>query len=237
MRCTKIVGGLLAFAREHKPERRMVSVNDVIMESYKLKEYELRVDNIDFELELSSDIPATSADPHQIQQVFINLINNAYDALKEKSRGILNIRSYKKDETILIELENNGSGIPKENINRIYDPFFTTKKVGEGTGLGLSIIYGIINEHNGKMYVESEIDKGTKFTIELPILKEVVEIDEVEIERPKKPEGTISVLVVEDEDSLRNYISETLSIESYVVETASSGEKAVELLKRVSMML
>ncbi len=232
MRCAKIVGGLLAFAREHKPERRMINVNDVIVESCKLREYELRVDNVDIELDLFDNIAETSADPSQLQQVFINLINNAHDALKEKSGGVLNIRSYKRDETILIEFEDNGPGIPKENINKIFDPFFTTKEMGKGTGLGLSIIYGIINEHGGKMNVEGGIDKGAKFTIELPIEKEAAEIDKVEMERPKKPEGAISVLVVEDEESLREVISEALSNEGYVVQTANSGDKAIELLKR-----
>ena len=231
IRCTKIVGGLLDFAREHKPERRMISVNDVIMESYKLREYELRVDDVDIKLDLSEDIPKTYADPYQLQQVFTNLINNAHDALLEKSGGILNIRSYRRDKKILIEFEDSGPGIPKKYIRKIFDPFFTTKEVGKGTGLGLSVAYGIINEHDGRIDIESKTDRGTKFTVEFPIVKGVVERKEIEIERPKRPEGTKTVLVVEDEESLRDFISLVLSDEGYVVETVGRGEDAIELLK------
>jgi two-component system NtrC family sensor kinase len=199
-----------------------------------LREYELRMDNIQFELDLSEKMEETSADPYQLQQVFINMINNAHNALKEKKGGNLNIKSYNRDDKILVEIEDNGPGIPDENIRKIFDPFFTTKEVGEGTGLGLSIVYGIIKKHGGTIYVDSNLDRGTKFTIELPVVKDFVKEEKAEIERPKKPEGVKSVLVVEDEASLRDYVSEALLLGGYTVETCGGGEEAIKLLRENS---
>ena len=170
IRSSKIVGGLLAFAREHKPERSMVNLNSTILESVKLKEYDLKVNNIDLKLSLADNLPETSADPYQIQQVFINLINNARDALvTDQGAGTLTIRTYDADSNIMIEFEDNGPGIPDEIINKIFEPFFTTKETGKGTGLGLSMAYGIIREHGGTISVESKPGKGARFTVSVPI--------------------------------------------------------------------
>ena len=169
-RAAKIVSGLLTFAREHKQERKMVNINDIIRESYKLREYNLKVSNIELRLSLAGDLPPTYADPYQLQQVFTNIINNACDALRDKNGGTLATRSARKGETLLIEFEDDGPGIAKKNIKKIFDPFFTTKEVGKGTGLGLSMSYGIIEEHGGKIDVESEPGKGTKFTVSIPIV-------------------------------------------------------------------
>lgn len=232
IRSSKIIGGLLSFAREHKSERKMIDINNIIRESCKLREYELRMDNIQFDLDLSDKVEETSADPYQLQQVFVNIINNSHNALKSKKGGRLVIRSYERNDKIFVEIEDNGPGIPKENIKKVFDPFFTTKEVGEGTGLGLSIVYGIIKKHGGTIYVDSNVDKGTKVTIELPVIKDFSEEEKVETGRPKKPEGVKSVLVVEDEDSLREYVSEALLIGGYTVETCSGGEEAIKLLNK-----
>jgi two-component system NtrC family sensor kinase len=132
-RSTKIVGGLLAFARTTRPERVLVNVNDMIREVHSLIEYELRVNNVSIELYLDPDIPITSLDPGQIQQVFIILITNAHHALAEQGGGNLSIRSYRREDRIFIEFADNGPGIAPENLKRIFDPFFSTKEVGKGT--------------------------------------------------------------------------------------------------------
>ncbi|MBN1572768.1 MAG: PAS domain S-box protein [Deltaproteobacteria bacterium] len=232
IRSSKIVGGLLAFAREHKSEKKMVAINDIIFESYRLREYELRVDDVKMNLNLSEDIPKTSADPYQLQQVFINMINNAHDALVEKNGGTLDIFTLHKGDRIVIEFKDDGIGIPKEHLKKIFDPFFTTKEVGKGTGLGMSIVYGIITDHNGTIDVESEVGKGTKFIIQLPITQEIIREEEEEYTKAvEKPEGKIRVLVVEDEESLRDFLVEALEVEGYIVEMAKSGEEAIELIK------
>ena len=169
IRSSKIVAGLLAFAREHKPERKMTNINDILTETIKLREYDLKVSNIGVHVSLSDDLPQTFADPYQLQQVFINLVNNARDALAGRESAALAVRTYRRDDAVLIEFDDNGPGIADESIKKIFDPFFTTKEVGKGTGLGLSMAYGIIKEHDGTISVESKPGKGAKFVVTLPI--------------------------------------------------------------------
>jgi two-component system NtrC family sensor kinase len=175
-------------------------------------------------------MPKTFADPYQLQQVFINMINNAFDAMKDGDGGSFLIKSFQQDTKIVIQFVDDGPGISGEYIGKIFDPFFTTKEVGQGTGLGLSIVYGIIEEHGGDSFVESSVGKGTIFTIELPIIEEEETPDEVKIARPKKPDKTYSILVVEDEDSMRTFVSEALRMEGYDVETCRNGEEAIDMI-------
>ncbi len=230
-RSAKIVGGLLAFAREHRPERMMTDINEILTESLKLREYDLRVSNIDVRTSFADDLPENFVDPYQLQQVFINLINNARDALAGQEQAALVIRSYREDSLILVEFEDNGPGIPNDLINRIFDPFFTTKDVGKGTGLGLSMAYGIIHEHNGTIEVHSKPGKGSKFTITLPLIEGGKTVREEIRAHIQAPPGAKGVLVVEDEASLRNLLSDALAEAGFLLETASTGEEAVSLLE------
>ncbi|MEA3345123.1 MAG: HAMP domain-containing sensor histidine kinase, partial [Chloroflexota bacterium] len=108
-------------------------------------------------------------DPNQMQQVFLNLINNAqYFMAQAHGGGTLTIRSQSGDDKIRVEVEDTGPGIPEENLDKIFDPFFTTKEVGEGTGLGLSVSYGIVRDHGGRIWAESE-GQGSTFIVELPV--------------------------------------------------------------------
>ncbi|MBN1574636.1 MAG: PAS domain S-box protein [Deltaproteobacteria bacterium] len=230
IRSSKIVGGLLAFAREHKPERKTININDVLMESIKLREYDLKVSNVDIRTSLSRDLPQTYADPYQLQQVFINLINNARDAIEEQDQGVLSISSYRENDNIVLEFEDTGPGIPEELVNRIFDPFFTTKEAGKGTGLGLSMAYGIIKEHNGTISVESKPGIGTKFIISIPIVKNARPIMD-EVKAPiKAPDGVKSILIVEDEASLRDLLYNALTETGYSVEITSTGDEALDIL-------
>ncbi len=235
IRSSKIVGGLLAFAREHTPERSMVNLNSIILESVKLKEYDLKVNNIDLELSLADNLPETSADPYQIQQVFINLINNARDALvTDQGAGTLTIRTYDADGTIMIEFEDTGPGIPDEIINKIFEPFFTTKETGKGTGLGLSMAYGIIGEHGGTISVVNKPGKGARFTVSVPITsaEEAAVAERVYPPGEQRPHVSTSILVVEDEDNLAQLISEALSDEGYHVTCCNNGKTAIEKLQK-----
>ncbi len=233
IRSSKIVGGLLAFAREHKPERKMVNINNTLMEALKLREYDLKVSNISVGTLFSEDLSETYADAYQLHQVFINIINNARDALADREKAALIIRTYRKDNAILIEFEDNGPGIDKELVKKIFDPFFTTKEVGKGTGLGLSMAYGIIKEHGGTISAESEPGKGTKFIVTLPMTEEREEEKGEEVKTPVKvPKGVKTVLVVEDEESLRNLLEESLTEGGFFIEAASSGEEAIRLIEK-----
>jgi len=171
IRCTKIIAGLLSFARERRPERRMIDINAVVAESLQLRDYDMAVNNVRVDVNLAGDLPRTSADPFQLQQVFINLINNSHDALKEKGGGTLSIRSFARGNAVHVEFADDGPGIAPGDLTRVFDPFFTTKDVGKGTGLGLSIAYGIINEHGGTIDVESPPGSGAKFEVVIPLVK------------------------------------------------------------------
>ena len=169
-RAIRIVRNLLSFTREHMPETMLVSLNDVIDQVLELRAYELKVSNIELRKDIQADLPEISADPHQLQQVFLNLVINAEQAMTAANgRGVLSITAQQVGEAIHVVVADDGPGIPHEHISQIFDPFFTTKEVGKGTGLGLSVCYGIVKEHGGEMHVESEEGKGTTFTVELPL--------------------------------------------------------------------
>jgi PAS domain S-box-containing protein len=234
IRSSKIVAGLLAFAREHKPERSMVNINTVVMESMKLREYDLKVNSIGVKVTLREDLPETFADPFQIQQVFINIISNARDELAGRDRSALAIKTDRKDSSIIVEFTDNGPGIPDALLKKIFDPFFTTKDIGKGTGLGLSIAYGIIKEHGGTISVESKPEKGTKFIVVLPITNRGKPVPG-DVVRPVEPaRHTATLLVVDDEESVRELLAEALSEGGYRAETASNGEEAMGLLGKRS---
>jgi two-component system NtrC family sensor kinase len=131
----------------------------------------MKVNNIELSLELDPYLPQTMADFYQMQQVFVNITNNAEQAMTEAyMKGKLCVETKKVGEMIQITFTDNGPGIPEENLKRIFDPFFTTKEVGKGTGLGLSICYGIIREHNGHIYARSKYGEGATFVVEIPII-------------------------------------------------------------------
>ncbi len=232
-RAAKIITGMLTFARNHKQERRMTSINEIIMESYKLREYNLKVSNIDVRLSLAGDLPPTYADPYQLQQVFTNIINNAQDALSGKRGGSLAIRSYLKYGALVIELEDDGPGIAEEDLKRIFDPFFTTKEVGKGTGLGLSMAYGIIEEHGGRIDVESAPGRGAKFIVSIPVVGSRRKEKEVVIGKKTELTGK-RILIVDDEEHIRGLLSAVLSANGHIVKTSSSGQEALALIEKES---
>jgi PAS domain S-box-containing protein len=166
-RTHRIVQNLLSFARQHKPERMPVQINQALEETLALRDYDLRMHNIRVHLDLAEKLPVTSADPHQLQQVFLNMVNNAVDAILEHStEGDLWVRTALDGGRICIEFTDSGPGV--KDASRVFDPFYTTKPVGKGTGLGLSICYGIITEHGGTIQVRNVPTRGASFTIELP---------------------------------------------------------------------
>lgn len=231
-RAARIVSGLLTFAREHTPERRMINVNDVILEAHRLREYSLRVSNIATRLSLSDNLPPTFIDPYQLQQVFANIINNARDALMEKGGGTLLIRTSCSDAKLHVEFTDDGPGIAPENIRKIFDPFFTTKDIGKGTGLGLSIAYGIIEEHDGKIEIDSQPGRGSTFTVELPVIDRAQSAVNTEPPAVTAVEKGKSVLIVDDEKEVLEFLSRALTQSGYAVETALAAEDAIVLMNR-----
>ena len=175
-RARKVIHRLLGFARRMEPVRERVDVNAALDDTVGLLGNESRYRNIDIETDLQPELPKIMSDSSQLQQVFLNIINNAIDAAgsaagADRKKGNIRIRTaaLPKGNEILIEIADNGPGIPKEHVNKIFDPFFTTKEIGKGTGLGLSIVYSIIEKLGGRITVASEIGKGTAFTIYFPM--------------------------------------------------------------------
>lgn len=171
-RCAAIVRNLLAFARKHTLKKEPVQIEKVIKDVLKLRSYEQQGNNIRVETSFPTGIPDVLADYHQMQQVFLNIILNAETAMIDAhGQGLLKISAESHNGTLSLYFQDNGPGIPKENLGLIFNPFFTTKEVGKGTGLGLSIVYGIVTSHGGRIYAKSEYGKGATFIIELPVFK------------------------------------------------------------------
>ena len=170
-RASETVANLLDFTRRDETSFERLSINDVLNSTLKLVTNEIKLNNIDLTLELNDNLTRIKGSVHDLQQVFLNLFLNAIHAMPDG--GTLSISTYSEDESIRIDITDTGVGIPAENIDRVFDPFFTTKEVGEGTGLGLSVSYGIIEKHHGNITVDSEVGRGTTFSITIPISGDV----------------------------------------------------------------
>ncbi len=166
-RASGIVNSLLNFARVSESDFREINLNSLMMETVSLIEHQLSKAKVNVKLDLDPSLPSTFGNGGKLQQVFMNLFLNAKDAMP--SGGMLRVRTTLEDSFLVVEFEDSGVGISRDDIKKIYDPFFTTKEIGKGTGLGLSVSYGIIQEHSGRISVESAPDKGTRFTLHLPV--------------------------------------------------------------------
>ena len=169
-RTAEVVKNLLTFAGKHTPVKQMVNINSIIDKVLALRAYEQKVNNIEVVTHFDPDLPEIMADYFQLQQVFLNIIINAEHFMIEAHHGgTLTITTERAGDIIMASFADDGPGIGKENLGHVFDPFFTTKEIGKGTGLGLSICHGIITEHGGRIYAESELGKGATFVMELPI--------------------------------------------------------------------
>lgn len=167
-RSKEIIRGLLDFSRQTKPQKMLSNVNHILLECVSLVEKQALFHNIEIEKDFVGNLPLISIDPSQIQQVFMNIIINAAEAMEGNGRLTLETSFDPVEKTVDVMFTDTGHGIREEDKQRLFDPFFSTKEVGHGTGLGLAISYGIIREHKGTITVESEIGKGTTFIISLP---------------------------------------------------------------------
>ena len=169
-RAAAVVRNLLTFARKHAPMKQAVQINAIVEDVLRLRAYEHKVNDIRVITQFDNELPEVMADYFQLQQVFLNIILNAEQAMIESHKGgTLTITTERVDGNIRVSFSDNGPGISPENMRKLFLPFFTTKEVGKGTGLGLSICYGIVTNHGGRIYAESESGKGATFVVELPI--------------------------------------------------------------------
>jgi PAS domain S-box-containing protein len=169
-RAAGILRDFLVFARGQKPDKQTADINSIIDSVLKLRRTYMRKSGIEVIISLADGLPELLLDVSQIQQVFLNIVLNAeYFMYEAHKKGLLNITTRSVDNVVQVIIADNGPGMSVENMSHIFDPFFTTKELGRGTGLGLSISYGIIKEHNGNIYVESKLGRGSSFIVELPI--------------------------------------------------------------------
>jgi two-component system, NtrC family, sensor kinase len=245
LRCQKIVQALLSFARRRAPERKLASVNELIEASVEILQYQLRTSNIEIISHLNPRLPQTLVDAHQLQQVFVNIFNNARQAIEaHQPKGWIKVRTESDGNSIRIIIQDNGPGISDENLSKIFDPFFTTKGVGEGTGLGLSLCYGIVREHGGTITPISRPGEGAMFLIELPIITESLDASEegraAEALSANANEGKgRRILVIDDEEPILHLLRETLEPRGYEVDVAPDGETGLRQLsgKKYDLML
>jgi PAS domain S-box-containing protein len=235
-RTVRIVQNLLRFARQYKPEKNLVDINELLERTLELETYKLRTNNIELSTRLAADIPLILADYNQIQQVILNITTNAQQAMVEtKRKGKITVTTETTADHIKVSIADNGPGISQENITKIFDPFFTTKPAGSGSGLGLSVCHGIIAEHEGNLYAESTLGKGITFIIELPIAAGEQAV--LKEEKPAKKKGqrprrnvTGKILIVEDEPAICAVLTRNLSAKGYQVQAVSNGKDALDKL-------
>lgn len=235
-RATKLVRNFLSFAREQSSHREPVDFNEVIRRVIELRRFNFAVAGVEPKVELDSNLPLTSADPDQIQQVLMNLINNALQAMEDKpGRSRLRIRTQHTSEIIRIIVEDNGPGVPEDLIAKIFEPFFTTKEVGTGTGLGLSIAHSIMTEHKGKIFYQPSTMGGAAFVMEFPST-EVTALASATTETQAQPVKAAEshsgrILVLDDEPSLAQMLAEVLDILGYSTKLCHFPAQALELIR------
>jgi PAS domain S-box-containing protein len=224
-RTHRVVQNLLSFARQRKPERAEVDIRKVLEETLALRDYDLKVNNIAVEKDLAPEPALVVADAHQIEQVFLNIINNAVDAVLEAGRsGKLRIRVYCQNGDVCTQFADDGPGI--KDPKRIFDPFYTTKNVGKGTGLGLSICYGIVKEHGGDITAHNAANGGAVIEVRLPLAVAAVAIADSPPAVPPRREGAIQgrVLLVEEEEAVLEFERDVLTGAGANVVTATRSE-------------
>jgi PAS domain S-box-containing protein len=234
---------LLAFSRKAESNLRPTDLNHEVQNIKRLLERTIPK-MIDIELDLQENLKAVNADPAQIEQILMNLAVNAKDAMSEEGKLTIATRKVTVDETycrthtdakpgeyVLLSITDTGYGIAEETMDRIFEPFYTTKGVGEGTGLGLAMVYGIVKNHGGYVMCSSEPGAGATFEIYLPAIEKIVEsIDDEVIEPPQG--GGETILLVDDEDFIRELGKEMLERFGYNLLTANNGEGALEVYRQ-----
>ncbi len=245
LRAATLVGQLLAFSRKQTMQPRTLNLRDTIGELAIMLRRLVR-EGMELKLEHGPDLWAVHADEAQLSNAIINLVVNARDAMPEGGNVTIRTTNHTAvhatalgsaimppGEYVRIDVVDTGTGIPKEHVGKIFDPFFTTKPVGQGTGLGLATVYGIVKQSNGFITVDSEVGRGTTFTIYLPRYQADPNAVAVVEERaqPRDVTGQDTILLVEDEEAVRSFAARALKLRGYNVLEASGGEEALEIVR------
>ena len=224
-RAARIVHNLLTFARQHKAEKVYADINKVVEDTLELRAYELNVRGIRVAREYGEPAPTTMADVYQLQQVILNLVTNAVQAMAEVERAHhrLTVRTRARADVVRIEIEDTGPGIPATSLDLVFNPFYTTKPTGKGTGLGLSISLGIVSEHGGRIWAENVPGGGCRFCVELPRVATEQPNSPTLLTAPTTARPGLRILVADDELPIRMALERFLSAEGHTVTTVGSG--------------
>jgi PAS domain S-box-containing protein len=236
-RTHRVVQNLLSFARQRKPEKHEFDVVKVLEEALLLRDYDMKVSSIKLEREIEPGNPAVSGDPHQLEQVFLNIINNALDAMMdeetpEDTERSLKVRVHTRDNSVLIEFQDSGPGLKEPH--RIFEPFYTTKSVGKGTGLGLSICYGIIKEHGGEISARNDEARGAIVEVRLPSAGHAASPPPAPAAPKRENALEGNILLVEDEEAVLEFERDVLAGAGAQVTTVTSLEQMKSALANQS---
>ena len=242
-RAAKLTQQLLAFSRRQMLLPKVICLNPIIQEIQPMLRRLIR-ENIDIQLDLDEQLGTILADPTQIEQIIMNLALNASDAMPRGGRMTVQTRHVPPHDLLLekcqakpgyytaLVIRDGGEGMSKEVQERIFEPFFTTKEQGKGTGLGLSTVYGIVKQSGGTIHVESELDRGSTFTILFPLHEGEPTMEEVHPDSSESLQGRETILLVEDESFVRSITTNFLSEYGYKVLICQNGEEAIEIARQ-----
>jgi len=232
-RTHRIVQNLLSFARQRKPYKQLLDLKRVLEDTLALRDYDLKANNITIEQEIPPGLPQVFGDAHQLEQVFLNIVNNALDSMLEVARGgRLRLRAFLEQEQVAVEFHDSGPGI--RDPKRIFDPFYTTKAVGKGTGLGLSICYGIIKAHGGEILARNHPQGGAVFQVRLPVASPAAASQVVS--RPSSASVRLRgrILLVDDEQPILELERQALAYAGAEVVGVTSAADAILRLQSES---
>ena len=232
MRASQVVKDLLAFARRSEPQRAPLDLNGVVSRTVRMRQYQFSEASVRVETELGDDLPSVMGDARQLQQVCLNLLTNAVQAMAQGNGGVMRVTTRALEGRVLLEVTDSGPGIAAASRAHIFEPFFTTKKEGEGTGLGLSVSYGIVIAHGGTIEVADTSDSGTTFRVSLPGAATPAEHADTAREIApfalRSPLAGIKLLFVDDEPALRSGMEAFGQLRGFTVLTAADGAAALE---------
>ncbi|MEX2178871.1 MAG: ATP-binding protein [Gemmatimonadaceae bacterium] len=238
LRASQVVKDLLAFARRSETQNEPLDINGVIARTLRMRTYQLNSARVEVEQRLGTDLPSVMGDARQLQQVCLNLLTNAVQAMEPLGGGTLTVTTGADGGNVTLELRDTGSGIPPEARVRIFEPFFTTKQEGEGTGLGLSVSYGIVSAHGGAIEVVDTSDRGTAFRVTLPAAEVPPREGSARESGPftvRSPLAGLRLLFVDDEPALRSGMEAYGAMRGFTVYTAFDGESALAVLQGTSV--
>ncbi len=239
LRASQVVKDLLAFARRSEPQREALDLNALVTRTLRMRGYQFSANKVRPDLVLATELPAVIGDARQLQQVCLNLVTNAIQAMAPLGGGslVVTTRVVEGGECVVLEMSDTGPGIPDGARAHIFEPFFTTKKEGEGTGLGLSVSYGIISAHGGTIEVAESSPAGTTFRVVLPAAAAQAagtrEVDSLP-RAHRSPLAGIRLLFVDDEASLRNSMETFAKLRGFAVVTAADGLQALSAVNTTS---